>query len=424
MIKREQLLILGAAMIFGLLFSSCGKQVKEKPVRAFQAGASSGTINPEMGSFIAGDAPNRRFTGIHDSIYAKAVVMKSGEKAIAIVTLDCIGLLYPDVERIRNLAADQVDQFDLPPQQIIVSSNHIHSGPDVVGIWGEDQVHSGVDSLYMDNLIHTAAAQVKRAANRLESAQAFYVSGTFGEQWVHNISEPEEIDRSLTVLQLTDPSGQNIATLTNFACHPTFFDAVHTEVSADYVGAFYEDMSVDMAGEHLFLQGAIGGWVQPDKEDQSYEIGWKRGGELSAKVKGLLASKRTLDSTSIDFRNVVFDLPVSDPGWSQLSQLGVIKREIGEMTKTEIAWFRIGPAQFITHPGETPPSFSFASKEMMQTEPKFVMGLTLDAMGYILKPEYFDPENELPHSEYLTRMSPGVEAGPLVMEKVEEVIRK
>ena len=58
----------------------------------------------------------------------------------------------------------------------------------------------------------------------------------------------------------------------------------------------------------------------------------------------------------------------------------------------------------------------------MDEGPKFVIGLGLDAMGYILKPEYFDPENDLPHAEYLTRMSPGKEAGPLVLEKIEKLI--
>jgi len=102
----------------------------------------------------------------------------------------------------------------------------------------------------------------------------------------------------------------------------------------------------------------------------------------------------------------------------------VIKREIASTTTTEMAWFRIGEAQFITHPGETPPAYSFISKEMMGEGPKFVIGLGLDAMGYILKPEYFEPETKLPHAEYLTRMSPGKEAGPMVLAKIEKLINK
>ena len=184
------------------------------------------------------------------------------------------------------------------------------------------------------------------------------------------------------------------------------------------------EMNAKLAGEHLFLQGAIGGWVQPNKEDQSYRIGTQRGEELAAAVQDLFSNKKEISDGHIQFKNSVFEMPVSNPGWGQLSQLGVIKREITETTTSEIAWFSIGSAQFITHPGETPPAFSFYSKELMQSEPRFVLGLTLDAMGYILKPSYFEEGTTIPHAQYLTRMSPGKEAGPKVLEEINKVIVK
>ena len=73
--------------------------------------------------------------------------------------------------------------------------------------------------------------------------------------------------------------------------------------------------------------------------------------------------------------------------------------------------------------GETPPAYSFLSRELMDSEPTFVLGLAMDAMGYILKPAYFD-DPELPHAAYLTSMSPGREAGPLVAETLKALIPK
>ena len=408
-------------IVFCIVAFSCTVTNEEETTNIFKVGASSATINPEIGMFIAGDKQNRTFTGIHDSIYAKAVVIQDGDEALALVTLDCIGLLYPEVQEIRSRAAEKLTNLNLPAERIIVSSNHIHSGPDVVGIWGPSQMESGVDSVYMEKLVSTAAQQVVEASSKMQPATANWALGTFGEDWVRNISEPDEIDRSVTLLQFVDEQGASIATLTNFACHPTIVDAVRNEVSGDYVGSFYREMANRYSGEHLFLQGAIGGWVQPEKGDQSFQYADQRGMELAEKVSALVTQSKALDSTSIDFRNKVFELPVANMGFKQLAQIGVIKREISETTNSEIAWFRIGPAQFITHPGETPPAYSFQSKEWMNSEPKFVLGLTLDAMGYILKPEYFtDPS--IPHSEYLTRMSAGPEAGPTVINAIDEVI--
>ncbi|MCP4882953.1 MAG: alkaline ceramidase [Flavobacteriales bacterium] len=410
-------------IIQGLLLS-CDSKIKNIATENnyLWVGASSTSINPEIGMFIAGDKPNRRFTGIHDSIFTKAVVVRKEKEILALVTIDCIGLLYPDVQKIRKKAYEIINDTLLKPERIIIASNHIHSGPDVVGIWGPSQLESGVDSVYMKRMTEATAQEIKKAFDLMKPANVFSASGEFGEEWVRNICEPEEIDRALSTIQFTDTNGENIATLTNFACHPTFYDAVQNEVSADYVGAFYSDLSQSMTGEHLFFQGAIGGWVQPLKEDQSFAVGQKRGDELSAEVQRLLQQKIELLSNDITFRNEVFELPVTNPGWAQLSAAGVIKRDISNTTTTEMAWFSIGEAQFITHPGETPPAYSFASKNLMGDGPKFVIGLGLDAMGYILKPEYFEPNTDLPHAEYLTRMSPGSEAGPIVLEKIEKLI--
>ena len=175
-------------------------------------------------------------------------------------------------------------------------------------------------------------------------------------------------------------------------------------------------------GEHLFLQGAIGGWVQPDKGDRSFEYGFSRGFELANRANQSLSNATDMKYGKINFRTKIFDFPVTNPGWKQLATLGVIQRKLSEHTTTQMAWFKIGDIEFATHPGETPPVYSLATKALMKTKgPKVVMGLTFDALGYILKPDFFD-DPQIPHAEYLTHMSTGREAGPTVMKKMEELI--
>jgi hypothetical protein len=52
----------------------------------------------------------------------------------------------------------------------------------------------------------------------------------------------------------------------------------------------------------------------------------------------------------------------------------------------------------------------------------FVLGLTGDALGYILKPEYFAPGAPIPSAEYLTATSIGPDVGPLTMENVAALV--
>ncbi len=139
-----------------LLCMACTRDEKVESV--FSVGAASAPINPPIGAYIAGDKQNRTFTAVHDSLYVKAVVINDGNSSLAIVTFDCIGLLYTDVQRIRARTA-AITRF--PVDRIVVSSTHTHSGPDVVGIWGPDYQHSGVDTTYMNFIVNTAATQIK-----------------------------------------------------------------------------------------------------------------------------------------------------------------------------------------------------------------------------------------------------------------------
>jgi hypothetical protein len=90
-------------LLFLSLLISCTFKTTES---VLTVGVSSAPINPPIGAYIAGDKQNRKFTAIHDSLYAKAVVFTKGDEQLAIITFDCIGLLYPDVQRIRKRAAE------------------------------------------------------------------------------------------------------------------------------------------------------------------------------------------------------------------------------------------------------------------------------------------------------------------------------
>lgn len=405
------------SIILFLLLLSCGQ--KEQEAQNLQVGVSKAVINPPIGAFIAGDKQNRRFTGVLDSLYVKAVVFYDGNESFALVTVDCIGLLYQDLLKIR----EKVGTMDLgilfSPENIVISSSHTHSGPDVVGLWGEDYTQSGVDPDYMDFLVKTTAEQIQIAASKLEKASVKYGSTEYGHNWVANICE-EEIDRSVTVLQFLNDKGQNLLSLTNFACHPTYLDAVYNEVSADYVAGFYQEMEKQMGGEHLFLQGAIGGWIQPiDKGIPYAEVLQKGSGLANAAITALKEGKN-LQSASLSFRSKKIDLPVENEAWQQLAAGGIIQRAISDVVETEVVWFSIGEANFATHPGETAPIFGLQTKAMMPEGPKFVLGLGQDALGYIVKPEYFEDQT-LPHAPYLTRMSLGKSTGQQVMKTLEHL---
>ena len=402
----------------GLLLSQCTPGNTEAPAQ-FWVGAAQADITPEVGAYIAGDKQNRRFTGVLDSLYVKAVVVSDGQTSVALLTVDCIGLLYPTVEAIR--AAVRNELGDAAPQ-LVVSSTHTHSGPDVVGMWGPDLQHSGVDTTYMQRLVATAAQQVVLANQRKQAVTARIAQTTHGEGWVENICL-EELDSSLTVLQFLDANGTSVATLTNFACHPTYLDAVFDKVSADYVAGFYQRMDEQLGGVNMFLQGAIGGWVQPSDKDGKPTTAFDRGHALATFTQKALQTPDTVQNSIVAYRAASVAFTVENEGWRQLAALGTIQRDIAETVTSEVVWFTIGEIPFITHPGETAPYYSLRSKELLGTERAFVLGLGMDALGYIIKPIYFEDPTK-PHAEYLTRMSLGKNTAPTLLTAIEQLASK
>lgn len=382
----------------------------------WNVGTASAIVSPPAGSFIAGHTQNRKFSGIHDDLYVKAVVISNKSDNLTILTFDCIGLLYPQLQEIRRQVAANIGNTGFNTNHIIISSTHTHAGPDVVGIWGPDMMHSGVDSAYIRFLVNEASAQVIKAWLNRKKAKADFSVTQHGEGWVYNISQPEELDRDLTSIRFRDKKGNNIATLTNFACHPTFVDGVQDKVSADYVAGFYKRMDAALGGVNLFLQGSIGGWVQPEHEAKTFDQAMLRGSGLAEANLLALSASQQLKGSDLRFNSRIFNLPVDNMGFRQLAAAGVIKRVMTDSVATEVAVFRIGNAYFATHPGETVPAMSLATKKMMPTDgPKFVMGLGMDAMGYILKPDFFDPEKKIPHAGYLCSMSAGKQTAPMIM---------
>ena len=61
------------------------------------------------------------------------------------------------------------------------------------------------------------------------------------------------------------------------------------------------------------------------------------------------------------------------------------------------------------------------TKKLMGAGPKFVLGLGNDALGYILKPEFYEDSTRL-HAPYLTATSVGKQTAPLLMKHIEQML--
>ena len=209
---------------------------------------------------------------------AQAIVFASGEKRVALVSLDSIGMFNVTMDRIRAAVA----QLDPAISQVFISSTHDESAPDPIGLWGPDlsdlpehpespaAVSSGVDEYYFDFLVDHVAHAVAQADAAARPAKLSVAMGSMPSNtqscWS---SYPFIDDQSMPVLQARDRSGKVIFTLANVSTHAETlaFSGVPsyiTTLSADWPGAMRADMEARWPGSvGMELAGLVGSVETP-----------------------------------------------------------------------------------------------------------------------------------------------------------------
>ncbi len=199
---------------------------------ALHAGFGECDITPQVKGkpvYLAGFGKNRKASGVHDPIMARAVVLRHAGRKIALVSVDLVGLFQAPVERVRAL---------LPGfSYVLVSSTHNHEGPDTLGLWGPNFVTSGIYPAYLRQVeegIVKAVGKADRSARpiqaRLGTAQA--------PELLHDGREPQVKHDELTAIQFLDPAGgKTTGLIVQWNCHPETLDSRNTQITADFVAA-------------------------------------------------------------------------------------------------------------------------------------------------------------------------------------------
>ena len=376
--------------------------------------AASGTVDitPSGPAYIAGYGQNRRSIDARDRLSARCLMLESGKTRIAIVSCDLIGIPRYEAQRIRDRIRS------VPPEHVYLAATHTHSGPDTVGQWGPDIRTRGVDEAWMEEFRRKVADLVDSVAGHLRPANIRFASTSDIKGISKNIRVPRILDTELGVMQvkgITD--GKCIATLVNYACHPEVLNTRH--MTADFPHWLYETVEARAGGVCLYLNGAQGGMITADYDESTTAKGenWPAaetiGRNLGSYVLQILEAAKPEAQTAITTQRTVFMVPLENRMFEALIKLKVFQGNAlknGEL-ETEVNRFTIGPAEFLTIPGEALPNVGFFLKRHMKGQPRFLLGLTCDFLGYILTPEDYG----LKIYEYETSVSVGSQMEPLMV---------
>ncbi|MCS6831481.1 MAG: neutral/alkaline non-lysosomal ceramidase N-terminal domain-containing protein [Armatimonadota bacterium] len=402
--------VLVSTVLFALLLQSASW------AQLLQAGAARVKITPDKMPYLAGYDANRRAREVHDDVYASAVVIQSGETKMAIVSCDLIGLLYPAVQDIRSKVTS------VPAQHIIIASTHTHSGPDCIGLWGQpEQGVSGVDREWYAQMKQKVADAIEQAARELQPAVMRVASAEGVTGVSRNVRVAEILDTSIAVLQLRNANdNKTIATLVNYAVHPELMDT-HS-LTSDIVHYMRQTIEGAEGGIALFLNGALGGMVTVDSPGNDWKECERVGNTLGQAALSALKNATALREASLTIQRAEVTIPLENERFRQAARAGLFPEPVlqtDEVT-TEVMHVTLGPVEMVTLPGEALPNIGFQLKRHMKGNPKLVIGLANDELGYILT----EADYGLPLYRYETSMSVGEKAGRVVTDKLLAMVQQ
>ena len=384
------------------------------PIRV---GVAKAKLTPEQpGLWIAGYGDNRPAEGNHDDIWTRAMAIGDGETTIVIVANDLVGLFYPDTREI----ADQVQ--GVPPDNVVITCTHVHSAPDVLGLWGPNRMTRGVDETYLALVKARIAETVNAALGAMQPAKLRFARAEAPERTGYNCRERELVDPEISMMQAVTSDGAPICTLVNYACHPEVLQTESRLITSDYVHYLRDEMESAGTGDVLFVNGALGGMVTPEITASTFEEAERVGRALGKAALEGLESTEGIAEADLRFSRATFDLPFDNEGLSMLAQLGVIHRKpsAGNTVRTTVIAATIGPAQFASMPGEALPKVGLAAKALMTGKYRFLFGLCDDELGYLLHAEAIDN----PLYKYEQSMSANPRGVPVLMDQLTSLLRK
>src|SRR5438067_2971968 len=127
-----------------------------------EAGVAKADITPASNGPMYGYA-NRKCgpsNGVHDRLFAKAVVLRTGESRLAIVTLDLGSIVS------ANLHREVADRLGIPV--LLLSASHTHSGPSFLPVTGEVPLEPPP---YLQELEHKIFTAVEEASKSMFPAR-------------------------------------------------------------------------------------------------------------------------------------------------------------------------------------------------------------------------------------------------------------
>ncbi len=433
MISRASVLRLGLSVLVMCLGVSGSDRVRaENAAAQLQAGiAAVEIVMPEgapLGGYGSGDRrlkkPNLKFrknpnhimfaphTGTRDSIRAKALLIKSGDKKLLFIGIDLVGanleLWQAVVEHLQPRGYDR--------NEIFVSATHTHSGPGALSkniFWAAIALDFFQKKAY-DAFMGSIYSAIDQAEANLRPAEIRFTS--FDVNGIsHNRRRDEAgVDPTARVFWIRDQeSGKFMGSMVNYAIHGVALDDDNLAYSSDVPGGIERAIEDRLAAANgsgsrpvtIFINGAEGDISPNAFRDEGIRSIGKTFGDTALEHVGegrVLPGDWTVDTTEVQFGkpglnihacadNMRPDKENKAISWiGKNAAIGVGAFFPDNARLWSISW---GGLRMMTWPGEPINELGRRLRKLATDDgatDSLVMGLTNGHLAYFLTPEEFE----------------------------------
>jgi neutral ceramidase len=214
-------------------------------------------ITPPVGTPLEGYGARKGVSqGIHDSLVAQLLLLKSGENQVALICMDLLGVGSAFTHQVR----DGIEKATgIPGTGILLACSHTHAGP--AGYIDElPGLPVSSDPELQRITIRQLTGAALWAQQKLEPARLGVGKGIV-EGIGRNRNDPEHgaVDEELVLLRVDDVNARPMAVMMNYGCHPTVLGYQNLLISADFPGAARSALrKVFPRTVFLFTNGASG----------------------------------------------------------------------------------------------------------------------------------------------------------------------